>query len=72
MGVPPEIMGIGPVPAIQNVLKSAGLTLNDIDLVEVSIMSLYQSYFHLISLLNINRLTKHSVPKHWLALKPLT
>lgn len=37
VGVPPEIMGIGPVPAIQNVLKLAGLTLNDIDLVEVSI-----------------------------------
>lgn len=37
VGVPPEIMGIGPVPAIQNVLKVAGLTLNDIDLVEVSV-----------------------------------
>lgn len=36
VGVPPEIMGIGPVPAIKNVLKVAGLTLNDIDLVEVS------------------------------------
>lgn len=35
VGVPPEIMGIGPVSAIQNVLKVAGLTLNDIDLVEV-------------------------------------
>ena len=35
VGVQPEIMGIGPVPAIQNVLKVAGLTLNDIDLVEV-------------------------------------
>lgn len=35
VGVPPEIMGIGPVPAIQNVLKVAGLTLNDIDLIEV-------------------------------------
>lgn len=30
-------MGIGPVPAIQNVLKVAGLTLNDIDLIEVSV-----------------------------------
>lgn len=37
VGVPPEIMGIGPVPAIQNVLKVAGLTLNDIDLIEVSV-----------------------------------
>lgn len=36
VGVPPEIMGIGPVPAIQNVLKAAGLTLADIDLVEIN------------------------------------
>lgn len=36
VGVAPEIMGIGPVPAIQNVLKAAGLSLNDIDLVEVN------------------------------------
>ncbi|XP_055609993.1 3-ketoacyl-CoA thiolase, mitochondrial [Uranotaenia lowii] len=36
VGVPPEIMGIGPVPAIQNVLKVAGLKLDDIDLVEIN------------------------------------
>jgi len=36
VGVPPEIMGIGPVPAIQNVLKVSGLTLNDIDLIEIN------------------------------------
>lgn len=35
VGVKPEVMGIGPVPAIQNVLKAANLSLNDIDLVEV-------------------------------------
>lgn len=35
VGVEPSIMGIGPVPAIQNVLKTAGKTLDDIDLVEV-------------------------------------
>ena len=35
-GVPPEIMGIGPVPASRNALASAGLTLDDIDLVEVN------------------------------------
>lgn len=35
VGVEPSIMGIGPVPAIRNVLKVAGLSLNDIDLVEV-------------------------------------
>ncbi|CAD7092617.1 unnamed protein product [Hermetia illucens] len=36
VGVPPEIMGIGPVPAIQNVLKLSGLSLNDIDVVEIN------------------------------------
>ena len=35
-GVEPEIMGIGPVPATRQALKQAGLTLNDIDLVEVN------------------------------------
>lgn len=36
VGVDPSIMGIGPVPAIENVLKLSGKTLNDIDLIEVS------------------------------------
>ncbi|XP_055708748.1 3-ketoacyl-CoA thiolase, mitochondrial [Phlebotomus papatasi] len=36
VGVAPEIMGIGPVPAIQNVLKVTGLSLNDIDLIEIN------------------------------------
>jgi acetyl-CoA acetyltransferase family protein len=35
-GVPPEIMGIGPVPASRKALEAAGLGLNDIDLVEVN------------------------------------
>lgn len=35
VGVDPAIMGIGPVPAIQNLLRVSNLTLNDIDLVEV-------------------------------------
>lgn len=35
-GVAPEIMGMGPVPATQNALKKAGLTLNDIDLIEAN------------------------------------
>ncbi|XP_063386191.1 3-ketoacyl-CoA thiolase, mitochondrial-like [Cydia fagiglandana] len=29
-------MGIGPVPAIESLLKVTGLTLNDIDLVEIN------------------------------------
>lgn len=36
IGCDPSIMGIGPVPAITEALKKAGLTLNDMDLVEVN------------------------------------
>jgi acetyl-CoA acyltransferase len=35
-GVAPELFGIGPVPAIRKVLKLAGLTLDQIDLVELN------------------------------------
>lgn len=45
MGVDPSIMGIGPSPAIKHLLKVAGLTLNDIDLVEVS-FKLIESAFN--------------------------
>jgi acetyl-CoA C-acetyltransferase len=36
VGVPPEIMGIGPVPAIQVAVEKAGLTLADIDRFEIN------------------------------------
>jgi acetyl-CoA acyltransferase len=35
-GVPPEVMGIGPVAAIPKALKIAGLTLGDIGLIELN------------------------------------
>ncbi len=35
-GVPPEVMGIGPIVAVPKVLKLAGLTLEDIDLIELN------------------------------------
>jgi acetyl-CoA acyltransferase len=35
-GVPPEIMGIGPVNAIPKALKAAGLKLEDIDIIELN------------------------------------
>ena len=35
-GVAPELFGIGPVPAIKKALKQAGLTLDQIDLVELN------------------------------------
>ena len=35
-GVPPRIMGIGPVPATQKLLSRNGLTVSDLDLVELN------------------------------------
>jgi len=35
-GVDPTVMGIGPVPATEKVLKKAGLTMDDIDLIEIN------------------------------------
>jgi acetyl-CoA acyltransferase len=35
-GVPPEIMGIGPVKAIPKVLQQVGLKLDDIDWIELN------------------------------------
>lgn len=35
-GVPPRIMGVGPIYAVPKALKQAGLTLNQIDLIELN------------------------------------
>lgn len=35
-GVPPEVMGIGPVAAVPKALKLAGMALKDIDLIELN------------------------------------
>jgi acetyl-CoA acyltransferase len=35
-GVPPEIMGIGPVPAVRKLLDATGMSIDDIDLVELN------------------------------------
>jgi acetyl-CoA C-acetyltransferase len=32
----PEIMGLGPIPAIQSLLKITGMTMDDIDIVEIN------------------------------------
>src|SRR4051794_24980910 len=32
----PEIMGLGPIPAVQSLLKEAGMTMDDIDVVEIN------------------------------------
>jgi len=36
VGVPPRIMGIGPAPATEKVLAKAGLTIGDIDVIELN------------------------------------
>ncbi len=35
-GVPPRVMGVGPVPAVRRVLERSGLTLADMDLIELN------------------------------------
>jgi acetyl-CoA acyltransferase len=35
-GVAPEIMGVGPIPAVRKALARAGLTIDDIDVVEIN------------------------------------
>jgi acetyl-CoA acyltransferase len=35
-GVQPEVMGIGPVPATEKALAKAGLTMDDIDVIEIN------------------------------------
>ena len=35
-GVPPRVMGIGPIAAIPKALKQVGMSLNDIDLIELN------------------------------------
>ncbi len=36
VGVDPAIMGIGPLPAVQKLLKKTGLTIKDIDVIEMN------------------------------------
>jgi acetyl-CoA C-acetyltransferase len=35
-GVAPEIMGVGPIGAVRSVLKQAGMTIDDVDVVELN------------------------------------
>jgi acetyl-CoA acyltransferase len=35
-GVPPRIMGMGPIPASQKALKKAGLAIDDMDVIEIN------------------------------------
>ncbi|MGB9598985.1 MAG: thiolase family protein [Myxococcota bacterium] len=53
-GVEPELMGYGPVPATQKALKRAGLTLKDIDLIELN-EAFAAQYLACEKLLGLNR-----------------
>lgn len=59
-GLSPEIMGLGPVEASQRALKSAGMTIGDIDLVEINeafaaqVVPSYQDLGIDIDRLNVN------------------
>jgi acetyl-CoA acyltransferase 2 len=53
-GVPPEIMGIGPVPAIQKALALTGLKLEQMDLVEVN-EAFAAQYLAVEKVLGLNR-----------------
>ena len=35
-GVAPEIMGVGPIGAVRNVLAQAGMTIDDVEVVELN------------------------------------
>jgi acetyl-CoA acyltransferase 2 len=53
-GVPPKIMGIGPVPAIQKALAVAGLKLEQMDLIEVN-EAFAAQYLAVEKILGLNR-----------------
>lgn len=53
-GVEPDLMGYGPVPAVRKALKKAGLTLGDIELVELN-EAFAAQYLACEKLLDLNR-----------------
>ncbi|HMD51651.1 MAG TPA: acetyl-CoA C-acyltransferase, partial [Solirubrobacteraceae bacterium] len=36
VAIRPEVMGVGPIPAIQQLLKNTGMSMSDIDIVEIN------------------------------------
>ena len=36
VAIRPEVMGLGPIPAIQQLLKNTGMSISDIDVVEIN------------------------------------
>ena len=45
VGVAPEIMGIGPVPAIRKLLDKVGMTIADVDLFEINEAFASQAFY---------------------------
>ncbi len=45
VGVPPEIMGIGPVPAVRKLLDKVGMSVADVDLFELNEAFASQAYY---------------------------
>ena len=60
-GVDPLVMGLGPVPAVRNALKSANIKLSDIDLIELNEAFAAQSLGVVHELIE-----EHKVERSWL------
>ena len=60
-GVAPAIMGMGPVPAIANALKNAGIKLSDIDVIELNEAFAAQSLGVIHELM-----AQHGVTREWI------
>lgn len=60
-GVDPQVMGLGPVPAIRNVLKNAGLKLSDMEIIELNEAFAAQSLGVIHELIE-----EHGVTKEWI------
>ena len=65
-GVDPAIMGLGPVPASQKAIYRAGLSLNDIDLIELNEAFASQSIACIHDLgLDFRKSMLMADPLHW-------
>ena len=60
-GVDPSIMGLGPVPAIKNVLNQTNLTLQDMDLLELNEAFAAQSLGVITELTKEHNITKEEI-----------
>ena len=60
-GVDPQVMGLGPVPAIRNVLKNAGLKLSDMEIIELNEAFAAQSLGVIHELIE-----EHGVTREWI------